>query len=157
MSSWLNRPVPMPPRPLPSPHKGPFGQQSCLFWAEISLLGGSWDCHEREELGGLSRLQLLGVPCRCWGGGGWSSPTPRCNSLSPGEHRGPHSGQPAWSVEMQSIPTRLLHPGVATAFLTTQICPRGFPTATTAVAQPVPTLLQLLGHQGTAGRLWQLR
>lgn len=70
MSSWLNRPVPVPPRPLPSPHKGPFGQQSCLFWAEISLLGGSWDCHEREELGGLSRLQLLGVPCRCWGGGG---------------------------------------------------------------------------------------
>lgn len=28
-------------RPFPSPRKGPFGQQSCLFGDEISLLRGS--------------------------------------------------------------------------------------------------------------------
>lgn len=65
MSFWLNCRVLVPSLPLLLPHKGPFGQQSSLFWDELSVLGGSWDGHSAMTAGGQAGGgQDLGVP---WG------------------------------------------------------------------------------------------
>lgn len=65
MSFWLNCRVLVPSLPLLLPHKGSFGQQSSLFWDEISVLGGSRDGHDAMTTGGQAGGgQDLGVP---WG------------------------------------------------------------------------------------------
>lgn len=115
MSFWLNCRVLAPSLPLLLPHKGPFGQQSSLFWDEISVLGGSRDGHDAMTAGGQAGGgQDLGVP---WGpllaagprGAlsvwvlGWGSHRPRVQLLAPRPRYGSNTPRAGTALGTSSL------------------------------------------------------
>lgn len=172
MSSWLNRRVLVSSFLSHHPTRGPLVSKAVHF----GIKSPCWDSHNAMTI--RSRRSPPGcrsLECPLGAGAGVISCT--CNALHQGDAPGASMGIPWQSVQvvrgmetMQSTPARLLHPNTAIAFHAPTWPCKPVPGVlhshhrsgtAGAVAScgglPVPTPLQLPGHQGTAGGLWQVR